>query len=292
MTTHATKETHRDTQTRKAWYLRHRWLQLIGGAVLILAVLASCKPGPTVLSYQGATTLVPLVSEAAEVYTAAHPDIRIAITGGGSTAGILGAASGQSDLGGSAREITPQEALSVQATAVAIDALAVVVEASVPVEAVSRDELRRLYTGGRVAGFEGVDRIGKSPAHGTYHAFQAALGLGDTALTATAEAGSNGEMIAYVLASRGVGYVSLADAEAAIRAGDPLRILAVDGVMPGAASVTSGAYPLTRTLYLLLPRAGARAGVVPSRAARDFTSFLTGSEGAELVRAAGFLPVE
>lgn len=258
--------------------------------VLAALVLAACAGGGR-LGYAGATTLVPLVSDLCAALEEERPDIRCAVTGGGSTKGVLDVATGAAQIGGAAREPKPGEEARVRFVPVALDALAVIGHRDLGLAALTGEELRAVFTGDVPARLAGIPRVGKAPAHGTHQAFKAAIAA-DGPLEADAEAGSNGELIAYVLASRGLGYVSLADAEAAIAAGEPLTILAIDGVVPSVAAIRAGRYTLVRRLHVLLPRPSGEGQGGPGAPARAFMALLESPRGRDMIRAAGFLPID
>jgi len=57
----------------------------------------------------GSTTVLPLAEATAEEFNAAHPDIGVSVTGGGSGVGIKNIAFGISDIGMASREVTSDE---------------------------------------------------------------------------------------------------------------------------------------------------------------------------------------
>lgn len=257
-------------------------------AASFLAVLAACKPSQTEITYAGATTQIPALAEAAPIFEALHPGTRIAISGGGSTTGIRSVASGRSDLGGAARDLTSEEAAQVISIPWARDGIAVVAGRDVPLTGITLGELQRLYAS--KTAIEGMTRIAKSWVHGTAQSFASGVGLAEAEVHSEAVAGSNGEVLAMVASiPDAIGYVSASDAAAAVAAGAPLHILAVEGVTPSLETLADGSYPLARTLWLLLPRP------VPGRTqpeAGEFAAFLTGPETAAILRRLGFLPIE
>jgi phosphate transport system substrate-binding protein len=81
-----------------------------------------------------------------------------------------------------------------------------------------------------------------------------------------------------------IGYVSAALAAQMAAEGARIKVLALDGVMPTAASLIDGRYPMRRAIDLVTPRA-------PSRDAQRLAAFLRGGEVAVALRAAGYAPV-
>jgi phosphate transport system substrate-binding protein len=91
------------------------------------------------------------------------------------------------------------------------------------------------------------------------------------------------EAMAAELAARAgaIGVTSLPFVEAS---GGRIRALALDGVVPDAASVRAGRWPLVRRSYLL-------TRAEPSPVVRRFLAFVRGAEGAAAIEANGAVPV-
>lgn len=126
---------------------------LLGGAVL--ATSGCTRPadggpgagpgeGPsrTTISVKGSDTMVILGQRWAEDYMKANPTVTVQVTGGGSGTGIAALINGSADVCESSRAMTDKEKAAVLAkrgqvaveTAVALDALAVYVNAKNPVQ--------------------------------------------------------------------------------------------------------------------------------------------------------------
>ena len=258
-------------------------------ACAILLQLAACSERQT-LDLSIATTVTPLFMEVAEIFEEANPEVSVTIVASGSSVAILDVAAGNADAGASAREPTSNELRRVSFNPLAIDQIAIVAHESVERDNITIDELQAISRGFGVDGLEEVTFIGKAAAHGTYQAFQSSIGLSDEPLLADAIGGSNGEVLNLIAATRGMGYVSIADAERAIASGEPLKVLSVDGVNTGSPSERNAHYPLARTLYFLLPRPGVELGPDTTPFARGFLQLLQSTEGQNAIREAGFTP--
>lgn len=251
--------------------------------------LSACG-GREKLNLSNATTLTPLFMALAPAFEKTHPDVSVSVVGSGSSVAILDVASGHAHAGAAAREPTENELRRVSFLPLAIDQIAIVAHESFARENITTDELRALSRGLPVEGFEEVTFIGKAAAHGTYQAFQDSIGMSGEPLSSDAVGGSNGEVLNLIGATRGIGYVSVADAERAIASGEPLKILTVDDLSTGASSERNADYPLTRTLYFLLPRQGVEMAPPTTPLARGFLSLLQSPEGQQAIREAGFTP--
>lgn len=259
-------------------------------ALAFSLLLAACSERQK-LDLSNATTVTPLFMAMAEIFEEAHPDVSVTIVGSGSSVAILDVAAGNADAGASAREPTANEMRRVSFIPLAIDNIAIVAHESVERENITIDELMAISRGSDVEGLNEITFIGKAAAHGTYQAFQRSIGMSGEPLQADAVGGSNGEVLNLIIATRGMGYVSIADAERAIAAGEPLKVLTVDGISTGTFSKRNAHYPLARTLYFLLPRAGVELGPDVTPVAHDFLQLLLSPEGQNAIREAGFTPV-
>jgi len=90
----------------------------------------------------------------AEAYTAQHPEVSIAVTGGGSGTGIAALINGTVDIANASREMKPEEVAEARARGiepvqhvVARDAIAVVVHPDNPVDRLTIPQLAAIFTG-------------------------------------------------------------------------------------------------------------------------------------------------
>lgn len=277
------------TTKRKAGGGRLKPFMALVATLAFLLQLGACSERQT-LDLSTATTATPLLMAMAEIYEETNPGVSVTIVGSGSSVAILDVAAGSAEAGVSAREPTSSELRRVSFIPLAIDQIAIVAHESVERDNITIDELQTISRGFGVDDLEEVTFIGKAAAHGTYQAFQSSIGLSDEPLLADAIGGSNGEVLNLIVATRGMGYVSIADAERAIASGEPLKVLSVNGVTTGLPSERNAHYPLARTLYFLLPRPGVELGPDTTPFAREFLQLLQSPEGQNAIQEAGFTP--
>ena len=152
------------------------------------AVLAACA----VLSISGAafanaivmngsTTVLPIAQAAAEKYMAANSDVKISVSGGGSGNGIKAIIDGTTHIANSSRFIKQSEVKAAVEKgnypvpfAVAMDALLPIVHPENPVQDLSIEQLRDIYTG-KIKSWKdvgGEDKpiavVGRDTSPGTY----------------------------------------------------------------------------------------------------------------------------
>ncbi|TLM97735.1 MAG: phosphate ABC transporter substrate-binding protein, partial [Actinobacteria bacterium] len=126
----------------------------------------------------GSTTLLPIAEIAAEKYRELHPDVRVLVSGVGSSAGIEAVAAGTSDIGTSSRDLKDEEeGLGLVDTPVAYDGIAVIVSPENPITSLSLDQLRAVFSGqvtnwSEVGGPDlRIDLVNRDEASGTREAF-------------------------------------------------------------------------------------------------------------------------
>jgi len=261
-------------------------------AALLAALLTTtaCSRGDSAdseLIVTGSTTILPIAEIAGEMYHDAHPDQKVLVSGLGSSAGIENVAAGTSDIGTSSRDLKPEEeSLGLYDTPIAYDAIAVIVNPSNPVDELTTEQVRAIFSGeienwAQVGGLDKrIGLVNRDEASGTREAFHKIV-MGDVPFDRTAAVlPGTGQVRSVVSNARGaVGYISLGFVN------DEVKVVAIDGVRPTAQTVVSGEYPLQRLLhfYTVGP---------PEGLARDYIRFvLSDAVQQTVVRDAGFTPI-
>ncbi|MFQ5951643.1 MAG: substrate-binding domain-containing protein, partial [Candidatus Geothermarchaeales archaeon] len=126
----------------------------LAAVFLLVGLPAFSPPEAQVISQRGSDTMLILAQRWAEVYSELNPDVRIAVSGGGSGTGIAALINGQVDLADSSRPIKTQEMRQASEGGAnpiewraALDGLTAVVHPSNPVDSLSLAQLRGIYTG-------------------------------------------------------------------------------------------------------------------------------------------------
>lgn len=287
---------------------------LPGIAVCLLGGLAGCsRPnavGPTAgeagqaIRQIGSTTVLPLAEEWRAAFNADHPEVDIAVSGGGSGTGINALLSGSAEIANSSRPIKPAEMEQARAAGVqpvehvvAYDGIAVIVNPANPVDEIAMATLSEIYVGrtrdwgaAGVAGLGEIQVISRDSASGTYEVFRdtvVTLGGTDRSRDYAPEAlrkTSNQIIVTLVSQSRSaIGYVGLGYLSADVK---PLAIVPLaggDAVAPTVGSVRDGSYPIARSLYCYTD--GEPAGAV-----KQYLDWVMGPEGQAIVEQLGFVP--
>ena len=222
--------------------------------------------------------------------------IRLRHLGGGADFGLRGPVDGDIDIGGSCRINRPvdqgnRSEYFSRLVPFAWDGLAVVVHPMNPVHALSSHQVRAIYRGrithwSELGGSDQTIRLlfPESPYSPLsvlvrQHVLKD-LGQDPAALVADLVTVANGaEMVEQVLA----GENTIAILPLSLVRHQRARIVRVDGTIPGAGSISDGAYPFYMPLFLV-------TGPEVSRAAQTLLDFVRSDEAKLLFRAADILP--
>lgn len=243
--------------------------------------------GAPALTYEGATTIgTQILPEAVRLFTARTGLAFGAIGGAGADAGFKAAAEGRVTFGGVARELTGEEKARVAGQVViGYDVMGVFVNGDLPVKALTRAELREIFTGraNNWSQFQGPDRPITvyseriSGGRATVKAFRDMV-LGSEPYGPLKERDDATDCIQEV--AQDPGGIT---ASSMSFAGPGVAALKLDGAAPAPATVQNGSYPLKRPLILVTLE-------VPRGAAKAFLDFMLTPEAQKIV-GTRFVPV-
>lgn len=243
------------------------------------------------LTFAGSTTVQPLAQKIGDAYQRYHPNVELEIGAGGSRVGIEAAQNGTADIGMSSRDLKEEEKVAgITVHKIAMDVLAVIVHPSNPVDQLSHQQLKAIYTGtitnwsqlGVGEGFHHpIEVVVREITSGTRGAFDDIALEGakpiDTAITQV----TAGEVHTYVAEHPyAIGYVGFGHL-----GGSDVKVLAIDGVIPSPQAAIDGSYKLKRPLLLL-------TGPLSNPQAHSFIEFALSPEGQRIVREDGWVPVQ
>jgi phosphate transport system substrate-binding protein len=254
-------------------------------AALGLACARAPDPAPVVV-YDGATTIADRVLADAAPLLRARAGATLRVLRHGSGKGVQAALAGEVDVAGVSRGLTAEElARRPYFQIIGYDALAAYVHASSPVRALTRAQLRDLFTGRartwRAVGGPALPVVACTEhldsGRATLEAFQA-LVLDGAAYGPVHELEDPSDCVAWLAATPG----GVAIATAAL-ARPGVRAVTVDGRDPTPQNVRAGTYPITRPL-LLVSRAA------PTGAVRALFDVVLSPEGQRIVERNGLVP--
>ncbi|MDD4857306.1 MAG: phosphate ABC transporter substrate-binding protein [Candidatus Krumholzibacteria bacterium] len=276
-----------------------RFGSTLAGIVLMTLVCTALTPAvgfgqANKIIVDGSTTVGPIAKAFAEYYMSKNPGVNITVSESGSGNGAKSLINGTCDIADMSRFMKDEEfkaavekGIFPVATVVAVDGIAVIVHPSCPIQNLTVDNIRDVYTG-KITNWKelggpnvAIVLISRDTNSGTYESFEN-LVLNKQKISDRAEyVGSNGAIRERVQSTpAAIGYVGLGFVDKTVKA------LKVNGIMPDNSTVTSGTYPIARPLFMFTngyPKMGSRL--------YTFLNLYLTPKGQEIIQAIGFVPV-
>lgn len=276
-------------------------------ATMLIAQVANSAPetnsGPKkVLTWAGCgISKKAFMSEMAKAYEA-KTGIKIKLQGGGATKGIRKVASREIDLGGSCRQTLenpntlsshPKER-RVQMDPVAWDALAVLVHKSNPVDDITFDQLRKVYTGritnwkqlgGKNAPIELYVRKGKISGVGRTIRELIFYDYDQEFSSPRIHIERSSGPIEKAIQKDAVNGIAISGISSAKRR--KVKLLKLEGREPTYENIKNGSYLLYRPLFLVT-----HLRSLDNPEIYKFSAFVHGEEGKAIMRKVGTVPYE
>ena len=241
------------------------------------------------VSTDGSTSMEEVIGALGEQFMMDNSGVTVTYNPTGSGSGIEAVKNGSCDIGLSSRALKDEEKASgLTETTVALDGIAIIVNAENTVTDLSIDQIAQIYTGavtdwselGGTAGTIAV--IGRESGSGTRDGFESITGTEDACVLAQ-ELSSTGAVIEAVRTTPGaIGYASLS----AVEGQEGITVLTVGGVAPSEATVLDGSYAIQRPFVFVTKTDGEL-----SEAAQAFFDFATSTAASDLIANAGAVPV-
>ena len=239
------------------------------------------------VALNGSTSMEKVVGALGEQFMADNSGVTVTYDATGSGAGIEAAKNGSADIGLSSRALKDEEtAGGLVGTTVALDGIAVIVNPANGVEDLTVEQIAQIFTGeitdwSQLGGTAGtISCIGREAGSGTRDGFESITGTKD-ACKMDQELTSTGAVIEAVAGNaNAIGYASLSSLKETVKA------LTVGGVACSEATVLDGSYAIQRPFVLVT-----KDGTALSAQAQAFFDFAVSADAADLIRAAGAVPV-
>lgn len=262
---------------------------------MALGALAGCgsnseepsgETGGTVAT-DGSTSMEAVIGSLGEKFMEENPDISFTYNPTGSGTGITAVSEGRCDIGLSSRDLKDEEKdAGLEATEVALDGIAVVVNSENEVSDLSMEQIKEIYIGKITNWSElgGADSeivlIGREAGSGTRDGFESITET-EEQCAYRQELTSTGDVITTVSKNpNAIGYASLAAVD------ESVKTVTVDGVSPSEDTISDGSYKIQRP-FMLVTKADSQL----SDAAQKFFDYATSAEAAEIISGAGAVPV-
>lgn len=269
-------------------------------AALIIAtmglILAGCQGGkePSQISdglvgkiaISGSTTVLPLAQEAAEMFMEKYPKVEVNVQGGGSSVGIQNVSQGIVEIGNSSRGLKDDEKnLGLTEHKIALDVIAIITSGAGTVTDLTLAQVKDIFQG-KIKNWKevgGADQaitvVVRDETSGTREVFDEKVLLKEEPVAGAIESNSNGIVKTQVSSTPGaIGYVSLGYID------DSVKTITLGGVEANVANSVSGAYPVSRFLYMFTKGEG-------NKLSKAYIDFVLSDEFQNDVVADSYIPI-
>jgi phosphate transport system substrate-binding protein len=251
---------------------------------VVVSMTMGCQRSRAGITVAGSTSVEPFAELLAEEYMSRHAESHIYVQGGGSTAGIEAVITRAANIGMSSRNLIGDEK-KLYAVAIAKDAIAIIVNPKNPVQDISLDQIRHIFSGKRKSWKEWggashpIVLVTREEGSGTREAFQKfVMGKEDISLEALVQ-DSNGAVRQVVATNHnGIGYISLG------LVNDQVKALKISGVEPNLTDIENGKYTLVRPFLFVF-------NDEPTGEAKSFLEFVLSPLAQKLLFKEGLVPV-
>ncbi|HNR49981.1 MAG TPA: phosphate ABC transporter substrate-binding protein [Deltaproteobacteria bacterium] len=235
----------------------------------------------------GGTAHIPVMNDAGKNIMRFNPDIRITVAGGGSGVGVQKVGEGLVDIGNTGRAVSEAEKskYGLVSFPFAIDGVAVVVNPKNPVSELSAQQIKEIFSG-RIANWKdlggpdaAIHLFTRDEASGTREVFwEKLLNKGDLAQNANIVASNGAMKVAVAGDPHAIGYLGIGHISKDVKA------VVIDKVEPSQENAKSGAYRVTRYLYM-------NTKGQPTQLQQAFIDYILGPDGAEICKKHGYIPI-
>jgi phosphate transport system substrate-binding protein len=274
--------------------------------LMLAVVFRACKSEKNVsdryhesIQIKGSDTIVNLIQVWAENFAIKHPSYNVSVTGGGSGTGFASLINKTCDIAMSSRKVEEKERLAAKSNKVCLvefkvglDGLAVLVNKNNPVDKLTLEQLRDIFTA-KITNWKevgGQDRkiviLSRESNSGTHMFFKESVlrnnEFSEHSLMLSSsraiydEIYQNPNALGYV----GMGFIN-----------DKVKAISVaankkDGyIYPTPENVTNGKYPILRPLYLY-------TNGIPQGVVKMFIDYALSSAGQKIVLKEDFVPIK
>ena len=267
---------------------------VILAVLLLTALFTGCsKTGGDVVKTGGSTSVEKVMLALIYQFQDDNRNVTIDYEANGSGDGIKNTISGLYEIGHSSRELkTDGSENGLDATAYAIDGIAIVVNKANGVGNLTKEQLQKIYTGEitnwkDVGGNDSlISAITREPGSGTRDAFAEIIGLekgGSNILASASVADNTGAIQTQVSQNpNAIGYMSFSDVD-----DSKVSTVKYESVAISTSTLKDGTYKLKREFYLLT-----KNGATLSPSAKAFKDFVMSEAGQKIVSDNKLLPIK
>lgn len=236
------------------------------------------------ITLAGSTSVMPFSEKLAEYFMVGNPKYTVDVQGGGSSAGIQASLNGTVQIGMSSRKLKDDEK-TLKEVLICYDGISIIVHPSNPVQNISQDQVRQIYSG-QIRNWKelgwidrAIDAVTREEGSGTRGAFEELVMKKEYIDDRTMVQDSNGSVKEVVATDPyAIGYVSLGIVDAKVKA------LSIGGVAPTVTNIRQNKYHMVRPfLYQTFGE--------PTGTAKIFIDFVLSRDGQNILRREGLVPV-
>ena len=277
-------------------------ISILLAAVMVMALLAGCGSKNSdktndnntpnnnqntelsgSVSTNGSTSMDKVIGALREQFMADHKNVTVTYDPTGSGSGIEAVKNGTADIGLASRSLKDEEkADGLTETVIALDGIAVIVNAQSKVTDLTVEQIAKIFTGeitdwSEVGGDPGaISCIGRESGSGTRDGFESITGTKDSCKLDQELTSTGGVIEAVAGNPNAIGYASLS------AVGESVKALTVGGVEATEATVKDGSYVVQRPFVLVT-----KEGTKLSPAAQAFFDYALSADAASIIAAAG-----
>lgn len=263
-------------------------VSMIGGALVGCGSSDAESDKEKKIAISGSTSVGPLMEKLAAEYEESH-EVSIEINQTGSSAGIKDVINGVSEIGMASRDLKDEEKSGgVKGTEIAHDGIAVIVNPVNKINALTKDQVKGIYTG-KITNWKEVGGedspivvVSREDGSGTRGAFEEILGYKSEELIKTAQiADGSGNIKTTVAGNKNaIGFVSFEYVDSKITAVD------IDCVKATVDNVLNKTYKLSRS-FLVVTKED-----TISEQGKKFIDWILSEEGQKMVEQNGVIKVK
>ncbi len=243
------------------------------------------------LVIKGSTTVLPIVQKIVEAYMQENPEVKISLSGGGSSNGIKALLDGSTDIATASRFIKDKEVkMAVEKGvfpvpfAVAYDSIIPVVHPSNNLVNISTDQLKDIYMG-KIRNFKEIGGpdlkivvCSRDTSSGTYETWEGKV-MNKERVTPRAQVMASNGAIAQAVSNNkhAIGYIGIGYVSSAV------KTLSVNGIVGSERTTLDGSFPISRPLFMF-------TNGWPKGKTLDFINYvLSPKKGQNYVAASGYV---
>ena len=266
--------------------MKKKIITIMMAATLAITTLVRCGGKETgTVTTDGSTSMEKVIGSLGEAFQSETGNT-FTYNPTGSGSGIQAVQEGRCDIGLASRDLKEEEKASgLNATVLAYDGIAIIVNPENPVVDLSLETIAKIYTGEitnwkEVGGNDAeIVLIGREAGSGTRDGFESITGTED-ACQYRQELTSTGDVITTVSQNPdAIGYASVASVK------DTVKAVTVDGVAATSETIKGGSYVVQRPFVLVT-----KADTELSETAQAFFEYITSTDANEIITAAGVVP--